>query len=55
MFFGDTLQYFSSLFFILEVTKPQPVAKAEEPTKIVVEEEKPVMVEKIAPQTGISI
>lgn len=40
---------------MLEVTKPQPVIKAEEPTKTVVEEEKPIVIEKIAPETGIGI
>lgn len=39
---------------MLEVTKPQPALKAEEPTKTVAEEEKPV-VEKIAPETGRGI
>ncbi|KAG7233679.1 hypothetical protein INR49_006716 [Caranx melampygus] len=32
-------------------TVPQPVVKAEEPTKRVAEEEKPIMVETIAPET----
>ncbi len=42
-------------FFILEVTRPEPVMKAEEPTKAVAEEEKPVVVEKTPPETGRGI
>lgn len=42
-------------FFILEVTRPQPVVKAEKPTKMVAEEEKTIVVEKIAPETGRGI
>lgn len=40
-----------SYSFIIEVTKYQPVEKTEEPTKVVVEEEKPIVVEKIVPET----
>lgn len=53
--FSNSLQYFNSLFFILEVTMPQPVVKAEKPTKMVAEEEKTIVVEKIAPETGRGI
>lgn len=42
-------------FFILEVTRPQPVMKPEEPTKAVAEEEKTIVVEKTAPVTGRGI
>lgn len=45
---------FNSLFSMLEVTKPQPVKKAEEPTKKVAEEEKTIT-EKISPETGRGI
>lgn len=39
---------------MIEVTKPQPVKKAEEPTKKVAEEEKTIT-EKISPETGRGI
>lgn len=41
----------TSYSFIIEVTKYQHVEKTEETTKMVVEEEKSIVVEKIVPET----
>lgn len=54
MCFSDMLQYLGSIFFCIEVTKPQPVQKAEEPSKVDVKEEKAVT-PKISPETGRGI
>lgn len=49
---GDTSQAFTNLFFMLEVIRQQRVVKAAEATET---EEKPVVVETTAPQTGRGI
>lgn len=51
---ADAALQFYLCFFVLEVTKPQPVLKAEEPTKKYEDEDKPILVEERALETGRS-
>jgi len=49
--FGETSQYFNSLFVVPEVTKPELVVKTKEPARKV-DEGKPAVVKKITPEAG---